>query len=112
MIHIAFNNIKQSESVADHIHSLMDELLKITDSKFPFHFSEVREATKITFLFFVEFFSRIKAMDRLRSWATWAIHQAAGRPLEHQKKGKKKGKLFLEHPLDHYSILLEQFLDN
>ncbi len=37
-------------------------------------------------------------MDRLRSWATWAIHQAEGRPLDNRKIGKKKGKLFLEHP--------------
>lgn len=36
-IHIAFKNIKHSESVVAHVHEVMHELLKITERKFPFH---------------------------------------------------------------------------
>ncbi|MBF0276985.1 MAG: HPF/RaiA family ribosome-associated protein [SAR324 cluster bacterium] len=42
-IHIAFKNIKHSDSVVDHVHEVMKELLNITESKFPFHMNLTKE---------------------------------------------------------------------
>ena len=42
-IHIAFNNMKHSESVIEHVHDVMRELLQITESKFPFHIRLTKE---------------------------------------------------------------------
>lgn len=42
-IHIAFNNLKHSDSVVEHVHEVMKELLKITESKFPFHMNLTKE---------------------------------------------------------------------
>ena len=42
-IHIAFNNMKHSDSVIEHVHEVMKELLKITESKFPFHMSLTKQ---------------------------------------------------------------------
>ncbi len=36
-IHIAFNNMKKSEAVTEHVQDLMKEMVKITDNKYPFH---------------------------------------------------------------------------
>jgi ribosomal subunit interface protein len=36
-IQISFKNMRQSEAVKDHVYELFDDLLKITDSKYPFH---------------------------------------------------------------------------
>ena len=36
-IHLTFNNIRNSEAVIDHVHDAFEELIKITDDKFPFH---------------------------------------------------------------------------
>lgn len=43
-IHITFNHMKNSEAVTSHIHDLMDELLKITDNKFPFHINMTKNS--------------------------------------------------------------------
>ena len=36
-IHLTFNNIRNSKAVSEHVHHVFQELLKITDDKFPFH---------------------------------------------------------------------------
>jgi len=36
-IHLTFNNIRNSKAVSKHVHHVFQELLKITDDKFPFH---------------------------------------------------------------------------
>ena len=36
-LHLTFNNMRQSEAVSVHIHDMFEELIKITDNKFPFH---------------------------------------------------------------------------
>ena len=36
-LHLTFNNMRQSEAVSAHIHNMFEELIKITDNKFPFH---------------------------------------------------------------------------
>ena len=41
-IHISFSGLKDSSAVKDHINELMQELLKITDNKYPFHLNLVR----------------------------------------------------------------------
>jgi ribosomal subunit interface protein len=38
-IHLTFNNIRNSDAVSDHVHHAFEELIKITDDKFPFHVS-------------------------------------------------------------------------
>ncbi len=42
-IRIAFNNMKHSESVTEHVHEIMKELIKITDNKFPFNINLTKE---------------------------------------------------------------------
>jgi ribosomal subunit interface protein len=36
-IHLTFNNIRNSEAVSEHVNHAFEELIKITDDKFPFH---------------------------------------------------------------------------
>jgi ribosomal subunit interface protein len=36
-VHIQFNNIRNSNAVEEHVNEQFKDLLKITDSKFPFH---------------------------------------------------------------------------
>ena len=36
-IHLSFNNIRNSKAVAEHVHHVFQDLIKITDDKFPFH---------------------------------------------------------------------------
>ena len=36
-IHLTFNNIRNSDAVTEHVHHAFEELIKITDDKFPFH---------------------------------------------------------------------------
>jgi len=36
-IHLTFNNIRNSDAVISHVHEAFEELIKITDDKFPFH---------------------------------------------------------------------------
>ena len=36
-LHLTFNKMRQSEAVSAHIHDMFEELIKITDNKFPFH---------------------------------------------------------------------------
>ena len=36
-IHLTFKNIRNSDAVSDHVHHAFEELIKITDDKFPFH---------------------------------------------------------------------------
>ena len=36
-IHLTFNNIRNSRAVTEHVHHIFQELIKITDDKFPFH---------------------------------------------------------------------------
>ena len=36
-LHLTFNNMRQSEAVSAHIHDMFEELIKITDNKYPFH---------------------------------------------------------------------------
>ena len=36
-IHLTFKNIRHSEAVSTHVHEAFEELIKITDNKFPFH---------------------------------------------------------------------------
>ncbi len=34
-IHLTFNNIRNSDAVTEHVHHAFEELIKITDDKFP-----------------------------------------------------------------------------
>ena len=36
-IHLSFNNIRNSKAVTEHVHHVFQDLIKITDDKFPFH---------------------------------------------------------------------------
>ncbi len=36
-VHITFNNIRNSNAVEEHVNEQFKDLLKITDSKYPFH---------------------------------------------------------------------------
>jgi Ribosome-associated protein Y (PSrp-1) len=36
-IHLTFNNIRHSDAVSSHVNEAFEELIKITDNKFPFH---------------------------------------------------------------------------
>ena len=36
-IHLTFNNIRNSKAVSEHVHHVFEELIKITDDKYPFH---------------------------------------------------------------------------
>ena len=36
-IHLTFKNIRNSEAVSSRVHQAFEELIKITDNKFPFH---------------------------------------------------------------------------
>ena len=36
-IHLTFKNIRNSDAVTEHVHHAFEELIKITDDKFPFH---------------------------------------------------------------------------
>ena len=36
-IHLSFKNIRNSKAVSEHVHQSFEELIKITDDKFPFH---------------------------------------------------------------------------
>ena len=36
-IHLTFNNIRNSDAVSSHVQEAFEELIKITDDKFPFH---------------------------------------------------------------------------
>ena len=36
-IHLTFTNIRNSNAVTKHVHHVFQELLKITDNKYPFH---------------------------------------------------------------------------
>ena len=36
-IHVTFNNIRNSKAVTEHVHHVFQELIKITDDKYPFH---------------------------------------------------------------------------
>ena len=36
-IHLSFNNIRNSKAVSEHVHNVFEELIKITDDKYPFH---------------------------------------------------------------------------
>ena len=36
-IHLTFNNIRNSKAVTQHVHNVFEELIKITDDKYPFH---------------------------------------------------------------------------
>ena len=36
-IHLTFKNIRNSDAVSKHVHHAFEELIKITDDKFPFH---------------------------------------------------------------------------
>lgn len=36
-IHLTFNNIRNSKAVTEHVHHVFEELIKITDDKYPFH---------------------------------------------------------------------------
>ena len=36
-VHLSFKNMRHSEAVKDHVNELFDDLLKITDNKYPFH---------------------------------------------------------------------------
>jgi|TARA_B100000959_G_scaffold254374_1_gene285994 ribosomal subunit interface protein len=44
-IHLTFNNIRNSKAVSEHVHHVFEELIKITDDKYPFHvnLNKVRE---------------------------------------------------------------------
>ena len=44
-IHLTFNNIRNSKAVSEHVHNVFEELIKITDDKYPFHvnLNKVRE---------------------------------------------------------------------
>jgi len=36
-IHLSFKNIRNSKAVSEHVHQAFEELIKITDDKYPFH---------------------------------------------------------------------------
>ena len=36
-IHLTFNNIRNSRAVTEHVHNVFEELIKITEDKYPFH---------------------------------------------------------------------------
>jgi len=36
-VHLTFNNIRNSKAVSEHVNNAFEELIKITDDKFPFH---------------------------------------------------------------------------
>ena len=36
-IHLSFNNIRNSKAVSEHVQNVFEELIKITDDKYPFH---------------------------------------------------------------------------
>ena len=36
-IHLTFNNIRNSKAVTEHVNNVFQELIKITDDKYPFH---------------------------------------------------------------------------
>ena len=36
-IHLTFNNIRNSKAVSEHVNHVFQELIKITDDKYPFH---------------------------------------------------------------------------
>ena len=36
-IHLSFKNIRNSKAVSEHVHQTFEELIKITDDKYPFH---------------------------------------------------------------------------
>ena len=36
-IHLTFNNIRNSKAVTEHVYNVFQELIKITDDKYPFH---------------------------------------------------------------------------
>ena len=36
-IHLTFKNIRYSDAVSSHVNEAFEELIKITDNKFPFH---------------------------------------------------------------------------
>ena len=36
-IHLTFKNIRNSRAVTEHVHHVFEELIKITDDKYPFH---------------------------------------------------------------------------
>lgn len=36
-IHLTFNNIRNSKAVTEHVHHVFEELIRITDDKYPFH---------------------------------------------------------------------------
>ena len=36
-IHLTFNNIRNSKAVTEHVHNVFEELIKITEDKYPFH---------------------------------------------------------------------------
>ena len=42
-LHITFNNIRNSDAVSDHVNKMFNDLLQITDSKFPIHVDLIRE---------------------------------------------------------------------
>ena len=42
-IHVSFKNMKHSDAVKEHVHELFDDLLKITDNKYPFHVQLTRQ---------------------------------------------------------------------
>ncbi len=42
-IHVSFKNMKHSDAVKEHVHELFDDLLKITDNKYPFHVHLTRQ---------------------------------------------------------------------
>lgn len=49
-IHITFTQLKQSDAVEEHIHKLMEEIIKMTDNKFSFHVNlfKVHEHHEVT----------------------------------------------------------------
>ena len=36
-IHLTFNNIRNSKAVSEHVNHVFQEVIKITDDKYPFH---------------------------------------------------------------------------
>ena len=36
-IHLSFKKIRNSKAVSEHVHQAFEELIKITDDKYPFH---------------------------------------------------------------------------
>lgn len=43
-IHLTFNNIRNSEAVTEHVNQAFEELIKITDDKYPFHVNLNKES--------------------------------------------------------------------